>query len=167
MTGADTSVWPIVLTGVFTLVGSLGGIGVGLVGAARRDAAQERREAKKRRADKFEELVAAVYEFDHWLTLTRRRELGKREVGVPDTASPFAKVQSISAVYFPQFSKLVDKLDSVSSRYLAWIYNPQEVTLSDTGEPLPFLKAYEPYLDVDLPPLSVHRWSSCKRGKPV
>ena len=31
----DTSLWPIVLTGVFTLVGSLGGIGVGLVGADR------------------------------------------------------------------------------------------------------------------------------------
>jgi hypothetical protein len=53
---ADTSLWPILLTGLFTLCGSLGGIGVGLVGAARRDAAQERRDAKKRRAEKFEEM---------------------------------------------------------------------------------------------------------------
>src|SRR5258707_14095689 len=95
----DTSLWPIVLTGVFTLVGSLGGIGVGLVGAARRDAALERREARKRRADKFEELVAAVYEFDHWLSSLRERDA----FGMGDTrntVSPFAKVQSISSVYF-------------------------------------------------------------------
>jgi hypothetical protein len=103
-TMADTSLWPIVLTGVFTLVGSLGGIGVGLVGAARRDAAQDRREARKRRADKFEELVAAVYEFDHWLDGIRQRALVGGDA--TETVSPFAKVQSISAVYFPKFSEL-------------------------------------------------------------
>lgn len=86
----DTSLWPIVLTGFFTLVGSLGGIGVGLVGTARRDAAQERREARKRRADKFEELVAAVNEFDHWLETMRQRDaFGIGDT--PQTVSPFAR----------------------------------------------------------------------------
>jgi hypothetical protein len=142
---ADTSLWPVVVGGLLTGLFALGGIGVGLVGSARRDAAQDRREARKRRADKFEELVAAVYEFDHWLTLTRQRELEKKE-GIPETVPPFAKLQAISSVYFPQFSKLVGELDIVSSQYVAWIYNPQEVTLSDTGKPLPFVEAYKPYM---------------------
>jgi hypothetical protein len=40
-------------------------MGINSFATARRDAAQERHEAKRRRADKFEELVAAVYEFAH------------------------------------------------------------------------------------------------------
>jgi hypothetical protein len=85
------------------------------VGAARRDAAQQRHEKTKRRADKFEELVAAVYEFDHWLTSARRRE----QDDIPET--PFAKVKSISAVYFSQFSKLVSELDAVSTELIVWL----------------------------------------------
>jgi hypothetical protein len=129
MAGADTSLWPIILTGLFTLGGSLGGIGVGLVGAARREAAQERRDAKKRRADKFEELVAAVYEFDHWLDGIRQRDAFGRE-NVPDTVSPFAKLQSISAVYFPQFSGSIGELDIASGQYRVWIYNTEQLRLA-------------------------------------
>jgi hypothetical protein len=47
--------------------------------------------------------------------------------------------------YFPQFSKSVLELDVVSSGYVAWIYNPQEVGLSNTGKPLPFPEVYAPY----------------------
>jgi hypothetical protein len=117
----DTSLWPIVLTGLFTLGGSLGGIGVGLVGSARRDVAQQRHEKSKRRADKFEELVAAVYEFDVWLESLRDREAFGRD-GIPVTASPIAKVKSISAVYFPQFSKLILEVEVAEDRYRGWIY---------------------------------------------
>ena len=53
MAGADTSLWPVVVGGLLAGLFALGGIGVGLVGKARRDAAQERREAGKRRADKL------------------------------------------------------------------------------------------------------------------
>jgi hypothetical protein len=70
----DTSLWPIVASGRLSGLFALGGIEVGLVGTARRDVAQERREKTKRRADKFEELVAAVYEFDHWLTIMRTQD---------------------------------------------------------------------------------------------
>jgi hypothetical protein len=98
MAGSDMSLWPVVVGGLLTGLFALGGIGVGLFATARRDAAQEARDARKKRADKFEELVAAVYEFDHWLDGARQ---GK---DAPERASPFAKVQSISSVYFPQFS---------------------------------------------------------------
>jgi hypothetical protein len=105
-TMADTSLWPVVVGGLLAGLFALGGIGVGAVVASRRDAAQERREARKRRADKFEELVAAVYEFDHWLDSMRGH-------GGPQTTSPFSKVQSIAAVYFPQFSELISELNRV------------------------------------------------------
>jgi hypothetical protein len=50
------------------------GVG-GTLAAVIRDELQKRHETKRRRSDKFEELVAAVYEFEHWLTLVRQREL--------------------------------------------------------------------------------------------
>jgi hypothetical protein len=96
---ADTSLWPVVVGGLLGVGGTL----VGVIGTTFREAAQQRHEKAKRRADKFEELVAAVYEFDHWLDIMRHRDaFGAGEA--PETVSPFAKVQSISAVYFPQFS---------------------------------------------------------------
>ena len=144
-TMADTSLWPIVLTGAFALGGSLGAMGINSFATARRDAAQECHEKARKRADKFEELVAAVFEFDHWLTLTRQRVLEKKE-GIPETVSPFVEVQSISSIYFPQFSKLVLELDIVSSSYVAWIYNPQETIFSGTGKPRLFDEAFKPYL---------------------
>jgi hypothetical protein len=123
---ADTSLWPVVVGGLLTGLFALGGIGVGLVGAARRDAAQERRDARKRRADKFEELVAAVYEFDHWLETMRQKDaFGIGDA--PETVSPFAKVQSISSVYFPQFSELIGELDRASDQYRIWIYNTEQL----------------------------------------
>jgi hypothetical protein len=87
---------------------ALGGVGISSWLTSRRDAAQERREAQKRRADKFEELVVAVYEFDHWLERTKSRTAFGEDI--PETPSPFAKVQSITSIYFPQFSKPVREL---------------------------------------------------------
>jgi hypothetical protein len=52
---ADTSLWPIVASGLLTGLFALGGIAVGLVGASRRDVTQQRHEKAKRRAEKFEE----------------------------------------------------------------------------------------------------------------
>jgi hypothetical protein len=126
---ADTSLWPVVVGGLLTGLFTLGGIGAGLVGSTRRDAAQERRETRKRRADKFEELVAAVYEFDHWIEGIRRRDaMGEM---IPQTVSPIAKVQSIASVYFPQFSELIGELDRASGQYKIWIYNAGQKRISN------------------------------------
>jgi len=59
------------------VVGGLLGVGgtiVAVIGTTIRDIAQQRHEKTKRRADKFEELVAAVYDLDHWLADIRRRD---------------------------------------------------------------------------------------------
>jgi hypothetical protein len=49
-------------------------------------------------------LIAALYEFDHWLVGIRDRDAFGVRADVPVTVPPFAKVQAISSVYFPQFS---------------------------------------------------------------
>jgi hypothetical protein len=107
----DTSLWPVVVGGLIGVGGTL----AGTIGTFIRDWAQQRREAKKRRAEKYEELVAAVFEFDHWVDRQRRR-LVKLE-DIPETVDPFGKVQSISSVYFPKFSKSIDEMDAASSKY--------------------------------------------------
>jgi hypothetical protein len=116
MAGADTSLWPVVVGGLLAGLFALGGIGVGLIGTARRDAAQERREASKRRADKFEELVAAVYEFDEWVQAHRPATVGR--LPFPQTTSPIVKVSTISSVYFPQFDKMISDMEVASMMYL-------------------------------------------------
>ena len=68
-----------------------------------------RAEKKARRAVKFEELVAALFAHKHWLDTMSK-------IGVFDhegqlTLSPFAKVQAISSVYFPEFAQEISELD--------------------------------------------------------
>jgi hypothetical protein len=124
-TMADTSLWPVVVGGLLGVGGT-----VGVIGTTIRDVARQRHEKAKRRADKFEELVAAVYEFAHWLDGIRQRDA----FGVGDaqqTVSPFAKVQSISSVYFPQFSELIRELERASDHYLVWIYKAEHKRISN------------------------------------
>jgi hypothetical protein len=123
---ADTSLWPVVVGGLL----ALGGTVAGAIATTIRDAAQQRHETRKRRADKFEELVAAVYEFDHWLEGIRNRNVFGIGNG-PERVTPFAKVQSISSVYFPQFSDLVRELERASSQYMIWIHEAAQKRLTN------------------------------------
>ena len=135
---ADTSLWSVVVGGLLTL----SGIGVGLVGTARRDAAQERRDAKKRREEKFEELVAAAYEVDHWIGSLRDRHVFGIE-NISDTVSPLVKVQSISAVHFPQFDKLIDKLSTAEMQVSSWIYHTRHTRLLNNTVMTPIPEGFE------------------------
>jgi hypothetical protein len=140
---ADTSLWPIVVGGLIGVGGTL----VGVVGTTIRDTVQLRHEKSRRRAEKFEELVAAVYEFDHWLDGIRLRDAFGDDK-VPQTVSPFSKVQSISAVYFPQFNDLIRELDRASGQYRIWISEAAGKRLSDDVAQLSsgFEEAITPYV---------------------
>jgi hypothetical protein len=109
---ADTSLWPVVVGGLLALGGTVATAVVTVV----RDLVQQSREARKRRAEKFEELVAAVYEFDHWIEVHRSATTDR--IPFPQTTSPMIKVSTISAVYFPQFSKLAFEMELASVLYL-------------------------------------------------
>ncbi|ULL01364.1 hypothetical protein [Bradyrhizobium sp. I71] len=143
MAGSDASLWPVVVGGLLTLAGTAAGSVVTIV----RDVAQQRRDAKKRRADKLEELVAAVYDFNHWLECERNRKVYGEDI--PATMTPFAKVQSITSIYFPRFSNLVTDLDVAASQLEVWIakgahkrLNKDVASLND-GWP----EVYHPYME--------------------
>jgi hypothetical protein len=103
-----------------TLGGTLIGGAIGLLGPWLLQRRKEAEEKRRRRAEKLEELVAAVYEFDHWIENTRNiTAFG--ETDLSQTASPFAKIQAIVAIYFPQFSELVGALERASDRYVVWM----------------------------------------------
>jgi hypothetical protein len=90
-------------------------------------------------------LVAAVYEFDHWLDGIKQRNVFGAEV--PETVSPFAKVQSISAVYFPHFSELISEMDIASTQYVMWTHQAGQRRLANNVGELcaGFNDAYSPY----------------------
>jgi hypothetical protein len=131
---------PVLVGGLLTL----GGTVAAALGTVIRDAVQRRSEERKRRADKFEELVASVYEFDHWLDRLKDRFVFGADV--PETVSPFAKVQSTSSVYFPQFSTLANDLDEAATEYRRWMIGAGEKRLNkDPTHIGGFIEVYEPY----------------------
>ncbi len=132
MADASPSMWatllPVVVGGAIALAGSW--LGPWLI-----EARKENSELRKLRAEKFEELVKAIYEFDHWMDRERDRALGG---DAPEpTVSPFAKVQAISAVYFPNFAHLVTDLEQCTNKYVAWITAANLARVSGTLMQLP------------------------------
>jgi hypothetical protein len=81
-------------------------------------------EKKRKRAEKFEELVAAVVEHDHWIGAMRFFIISgqdySRGIGQP---SPITKVHAIVSTYFPEFELLLLEFEVVSSAYEGWISN--------------------------------------------
>ena len=138
--GTMEDIVPVLVGGLLTL----GGVVAAALGTGIRDVVQRRSEERKRRSDKFEELVAAVYDFDHWLDRLKDRFIFGADV--PETVSPFGKVQSISSVYFPQFSTLANDLDEAATEYRRWMIGAGEKRLNkDPTHIGGFVEAYEPY----------------------
>jgi hypothetical protein len=52
------------------------------------------------------------------------------EVYKHDSPSPFAKVQAISAVYFPQFCHFIDDLYETGTSYMVWSHKAEQKTIS-------------------------------------
>ena len=125
----DTSLWPVIVGGLL----GIGGIVAGAVVTAIRDAVRQHHEKAKRRADKFEEMVTAVYEFDEWVQAHRSATVDR--VQLPQTLSPIIKVSAISAVYFPQFDKMASEMEVASVMYLNSIlsknFNQEYAYLND------------------------------------
>jgi hypothetical protein len=115
-TGTALSVW----TGLLpVLVGGAIGILGGMIGPYFIQHAKDATDRKRKRAEKFEELVTALYEHRHWLdTLEDIRVFG---ADLRAAVSPFAKVQAISAVHFQNFAPALAELDALGRKYEAWM----------------------------------------------
>jgi hypothetical protein len=103
------------------------GLAGGLIGPPYLHRLQQRAERKKRQAEKFEELVNALYQHSHWLNVMKDVQV----FGSDDqlTMSPMARVQAISLVYFPEFDAQIRELDSVADRYELWALQAKQKRL--------------------------------------
>ncbi len=103
-------------------------------------------EKKSRRAEKFEELVAALFVHKHWLDTMSKIRVFDHDGQL--TLSPFARVQAISSVYFPEFAQEISELDLAADRYEAWILDARQKRLEDEQSYLDGAKeAYNPYFE--------------------
>ena len=73
-------------------------------------------EKKNKKAEKLEESVVSLYEYQHWLLREVRPLLEKGET-IQLPRSPIAKVQAISYVYFPEFRGSIDELAKIEYQY--------------------------------------------------
>jgi hypothetical protein len=101
-----------------------------------------------RRVEKFEELVTAVYEFEAWLDDRERMSAFGEDVKIG--ISPFAKLEAISAVYFPRFIKKIEALAAAAKNYQAWMggagyrrTSGKDAAAINAG----LLEVYNPYLE--------------------
>jgi hypothetical protein len=136
---SDTSLWPVIVGGALALVGSFGGVIISNV-------FQGKHEKEKRRAEKFEELVRTIYEFDAWLVEQRNSSFdltSKRE----ETISPMAKVDAITAIYFPRFMPMVRDLQQASFHFEEWTAQSRINTLQGTPSLDGHEEAYKVFLD--------------------
>jgi hypothetical protein len=104
-----------------TVVGGLIGLAGGWLGPWLLERRKEKADKKKRRAEKFEELVGAVVEHYHWITAKQFLVIAGQ--GSEPNPSPMIKIEAITSTYFPEFTMLVRKLDSASNGYESWIFD--------------------------------------------
>jgi hypothetical protein len=80
---------------------------------------QSKADKEKRRAEKFEELLAGIYEHDHWLNLmSNYRVLGDEP---PQGSAPLLRVLAISMAYFPELLEKISGFASISEAYEVWM----------------------------------------------
>jgi hypothetical protein len=136
---SDTSLWPVIVGGALALVGSFGGVIIANV-------FQGKREKEKRQAEKFEELVKTIYEFESWL-IERRDSSYDRDSKPGEIISPLAKIDAITAIYFPRFMPMVRDLQQASFHFEGWIAQSRMNTLRGTPSLDGHEEAYKVFLD--------------------
>jgi hypothetical protein len=140
--GTTMEIW----TAVFGLLGvTLGGLLTPLGGWAL-DARKEASEKKKKRAEKLEELVAALYEHKHWLDTVRKLRVFGGDA--PEGMSPFAKIEGIVTVHFPSLLPKLAELEAASDDYELWMITAAQKRLAAKGKAdiEGFDDAYKPYM---------------------
>lgn len=133
-----------VVGAVVPLVSAVIGGGLTLAGQWVLQGRQTEAAKKKQRADKFEELVALLYEHQYWLKTVREiRAFNRADVEPP---SPFAKAIAISAAYFPQFNNAILALDVAAGEYEVWMLEQRQKRMNGSLEIVPGeLEAYRIY----------------------
>jgi hypothetical protein len=141
---AETSLLPVIVGGLLTMGGGAvtGGITLAVT------LLQSSREQHRRRSEKFEELVTSVYDFDLWLDERENLKAWGKEAEL--RVSPFAKIEGIAAVHFPDFAPQIEELAVAVRPYEIWIVTAgyKRVRGGEPEEVLDGLSAaYNPYVE--------------------
>jgi hypothetical protein len=133
------SLWPVIGGGVIGVAG-------GVIGPTILYRQQSKNDNRRRLAEKFEALVAAVYEHDHWLEALRDHRLFRAEA--PPAIPPLRKVQTLATVYFPALVAAVSRFEAVSRTYHMWILDRAQALLANPQADVQqgHQAAYEAYL---------------------
>lgn len=115
--GPEVSIWATLIP---VIVGGLIGLAAGLIGPWFLESRKQEAEKKKKRAEKFEELIAAIHEHAHWLDTARSVRIfgSDKELGV----NPITKALAIVAIYFPQFYEEMKEIDLAAGKFETWMF---------------------------------------------
>ena len=133
-----------ITAGVFGLIGVVVGSLAALGGQWLIEAQRESNERRKHRAAKLEEFVATIYDHKHWLEAVRKARLfGGSE---PEIVSPFARLEAVAIVYFPEIMPQLYAFEVAANKYQLWMINKERDSLI-TGEVSidGFNAVFEPY----------------------
>jgi hypothetical protein len=112
----DPEIWsillPVVVGGVLAVFG-------GAIGPVMSHLLSSRASRQSIRTQRFDEMMASVYEHDHWLDLKRRSMVfgESLEAGPP----PIYRARSIALTNFKDLVQPIKKLDAASSGYQFWM----------------------------------------------
>lgn len=110
------SIWPVILP---VIVGGLLALMGTLAGPAATQWLANRRAQQQHRIERFEEMLAQVYAFDHWLDRKRNERLfDGAEV---NESSPIHRATAIAALYFPDFIVELHKVEAAADQYEMWM----------------------------------------------
>jgi hypothetical protein len=106
---------------ILGLIGTLSGTAIGFAGGLITQVVLERNKNKedrrKKRVEKFEELISAIYDYQILVDeLTGRVKWGSNDT-IPKI--PLGKALAIARTYFPQFESAMNELAESSFRFLA------------------------------------------------
>lgn len=101
------------------IVGGIIGLAGGLLGPPLAHWLNERAAKKKKRAEKLEELIGALYAYAHWLALVRGIRVFGHELTEPP--SPLPTARAIAVIYFPDLDGLLTELEDVARPYEVWM----------------------------------------------
>jgi hypothetical protein len=128
------------------VVGGVLAVGGGAVTQWYLQRLKSEQEKRTKRAGKFEDLVAGVYEYDHWLDeISRKRIWGEqREPGM----SPYAKIETIVTIHFPELRESVRELRKAGLAYEKWMLEAGGKRLNkESNIAVGFEQAYQPYMN--------------------
>ena len=134
------SLIPVAVGGGLALAGAIGG---GLLSHWMKT----RTEKANRRAEKFEEILVALFDHKHWLSqMNSHRAFGGDKL---ESMSPAAKIRAISSLYFPEFKDMIIALDLAADQYELSMFEAGKERLQNrvpSEESLAAIKAaYLPY----------------------